>query len=65
MYICLKGVMEMGKQLDDEKLKYIVSSINQIAYGSIVITVHEGDITQIDITEKKRFTTNKKTELKK
>lgn len=42
-------------KLDDEKLKYLTSSLNSIDFGSVVITVHNGQITQIDTTEKKRF----------
>jgi hypothetical protein len=41
--------------IDEEKIKYIVSMLNKLEYGSVVITVHDSDITQIDITEKKRF----------
>lgn len=43
------------KQLDEEKIKYILSKLDKLEYGCIVITVHDSDITQIDITEKKRF----------
>lgn len=46
--------MAKGK-LDDEKLKYLTSSLNNIDFGSVIITVHNGQITQIDTTEKKRF----------
>lgn len=43
------------RKLDNIKLDYIISELKKLDYGSLVITVHEGDITQIDITEKKRF----------
>lgn len=43
------------KEENDVKIKHITSTLEQLEYGSIVITVHDGDITQIDITEKKRF----------
>ena len=43
------------RKIDDSKLDYILSELKKLNYGSLVITVHEGDITQIDITEKKRF----------
>jgi len=42
-------------KLDDEKLKYLAESIDNIEFGLVVITVHNGQITQIDTTEKKRF----------
>ena len=53
----------MKKQIDEDKIKYILSTINQLEYGCVVITVHDSDITQIDITEKKRFTLNKKVDV--
>ncbi len=43
------------QKIDELKLDYIISELKKLNYGSVVITVHEGDITQIDITEKKRF----------
>jgi hypothetical protein len=43
------------RKVDDFKLDYIISELEKLDYGSLVITVHDGDITQIDITEKKRF----------
>ena len=55
----------MKKQIDEEKVKYILATLNELEYGSVVITVHESDITQIDITEKKRFVLNKKAGSKK
>ena len=42
--------------IDELKLKYIISSLKDLEfYGSLNTTVHEGEITQIDVTEKKRF----------
>ncbi|WP_258000314.1 YezD family protein [Bacillus sp. Marseille-P3661] len=49
--------------LDETKVNHILSTLKGIEYGSLVITVHNGEITQIDVTEKKRFTL-KKTENK-
>ena len=48
---------------DDLKLDFIISELKKLNYGSLVITVHEGEITQIDITEKKRFSLTKRTKL--
>jgi hypothetical protein len=44
----------LGK-LDDTKIDHIVSTLEKLDYGSVVITVHDGEITQIETTEKKRF----------
>ena len=50
----------MAKQkLDEEKLQHLTSSLNNIDFGSVIITVHNGQITQIDTTEKRRFTNSK------
>jgi hypothetical protein len=46
---------EKMRQVDELKLDYIISELKKLDYGSLVITVHDGDITQIDITEKRRF----------
>ncbi len=42
-------------KLDDKQLEYLTASLQEIDYGSVVITVHDGQVTQIDTTEKKRF----------
>lgn len=34
--------------------------LKDVQYGSIVITIHDGEVTQVDKTEKKRFTGLKK-----
>ena len=44
----------MGR-IEESKVEHIISSLKDLQYGSIVITVHDGEITQIDTTEKKRF----------
>ncbi|MCT1902568.1 YezD family protein [Oceanobacillus sojae] len=42
-------------KVDDVKLDHILNALEELEYGSVVITVHDGKITQIDTTEKKRF----------
>ena len=42
-------------KLDQVKLDYLKALLEKIDYGSVVITVHDGHITQIDATEKRRF----------
>lgn len=51
-------------KIKESKIDHIVSSIKDIQYGSIVITIHDGEITQVDITEKKRFPVLKRNNLK-
>lgn len=40
---------------DEQKWQYIFSLLEKLDYGSILITVHAGEITQVDVTEKRRF----------
>lgn len=46
--------------VDQAKANYILSILKGLEYGSVVITVHDGSITQIDKTEKTRFAQQKK-----
>ena len=36
-------------------IDYIKEELSSIDYGSIMITIHDGKITQIDTNEKKRY----------
>ncbi|PEQ83837.1 DUF2292 domain-containing protein [Bacillus sp. AFS006103] len=47
--------------MDQAKANYILSILKGLEYGSVVITVHDGTITQIDKTEKTRFALKKST----
>ncbi|ASS93493.1 MULTISPECIES: YezD family protein [Peribacillus] len=44
--------MEKKEEL---KIRHIISSLEDLQYGSVIITIHDGEITQVDTTEKKRF----------
>ncbi|PLS02661.1 YezD family protein [Neobacillus cucumis] len=41
--------------VDKEKIESILAMLKNLEYGSLVITIHAGYITQIDRTEKYRF----------
>lgn len=48
----------MGDQVkatECEKLKVIVEALNDLQFGELQITVHEGKIVQINRIEKQRF----------
>ena len=45
--------------VDKEKIDNILVMLKNLEYGSLVITIHAGNITQIDRTEKNRFATQK------
>lgn len=47
-------------KLKKSHLEYLQESLNDIEFGSVVITVHDGRITQIDTTEKRRFSKTEK-----
>jgi hypothetical protein len=51
--------------LNEDKLQHILSAINKIEYGSLLITIHDGEITQLDSTVKSRFSKTKADQLKR
>ena len=52
----LNGDMTLsaGRPVDDA-VHTIIESLRRIRFGSIAVTVHEGKIVQLDITEKRRI----------
>lgn len=42
-------------KLDEVQWEYVKKCLGAIDFGTVVITVHDGRVTQIDTTEKKRF----------
>lgn len=40
----------------NESLESIRHALERLRFGSITVTVHEGRVVQIDVTEKRRFT---------
>lgn len=42
-------------EVDDVWVERIVGQVNGLEYGSVLITVHDGRIVQIERTERKRF----------
>jgi len=42
-------------KVDEEKINYIITALEKIQYGSLNITIHNGEITQVDCSEKHRF----------
>ena len=41
--------------VDPVKVNFILSTLKDMEYGSVIITVHDGNITQIDKAEKTQF----------
>lgn len=42
-------------KVDDETLNQIRNMIESLQFGSLTIKVHEGEIVQVEVTEKRRF----------
>jgi hypothetical protein len=42
----------------EEGLATIRDALSALSYGSLVLTVHEGRLVQIDVTQRKRFKLN-------
>lgn len=40
---------------DAEPLGIIASALGRIRFGAIQLTVHDGRVTQVDVTERRRF----------
>jgi len=47
--------MARALKVDDVLLERILERLNGLEYGSVLITVHDGKIVQIDRTERKRY----------
>lgn len=41
--------------VDDKKITDIISELKKLKFGSLIITVHDDEVTQIETTEKKRY----------
>ena len=40
-----------------EPVRIVLDALNSLRFGAIQLTVHEGKLVQVDITERKRFHT--------
>jgi hypothetical protein len=41
----------------DDAIALIVEALSKLRFGAINLTVHEGKLVQVDVTERKRFQT--------
>ena len=48
-------VARTGTTLNGDDIEIIRQSLARIRFGAIQLTVHEGKLVQVDITEKRRF----------
>tara|TARA_B100000941_G_scaffold276144_1_gene238554 strand:+ start:266 stop:565 length:300 start_codon:yes stop_codon:yes gene_type:complete len=49
-------IITKGKFADSDPLGLILEALATIRFGAIQLTVHEGKLVQMDVTEKRRFT---------
>ena len=40
-----------------EPVRIVLDALNSLRFGAIQLTVHEGKLVRVDITERKRFNT--------
>ena len=48
-------MIDLSKPENEEKWEEIIEIVDELQYGTVLITVHDNEIKQVDITEKKRF----------
>lgn len=44
-----------GKPPLPESIQSVLNALEQLKFGAIQLTVHEGKLVQVDVTERKRF----------
>ena len=49
--------------INEEVYKLILENLKDLQYGTLLITVHNDEITQLDITKKQRLTYTKSKQL--
>ena len=45
----------LAKEALSEPLSYVLEALNSLKFGAIQLTVHDGKLVQVDVTERKRF----------
>jgi hypothetical protein len=44
-----------SEKLYPEPIRSVIDALSKLRFGAIQLTVHEGRLVQIDVTERKRF----------
>lgn len=48
--------LETAKQAElPEHLRHVAEALDRLRYGVIQLTVHDGKLMQVDVTERRRF----------
>lgn len=51
-----KRTGETSETLYPEPIRAVLDALAKLRFGAIQLTVHEGKLVQVDVTERKRFT---------
>jgi hypothetical protein len=46
---------QRGEEPLPDAIQSVLDALNQLKFGAIQLTVHEGKLVQVDVTERKRF----------
>lgn len=49
-------LIERGQGAATEPLDFVAEALRSMRFGTIQLTVHEGKLLQVDVTERRRFT---------
>ena len=50
-----KDTVVSGKPPLPDSIQTVLDALGQLKFGAIQLTVHEGKLVQVDVTERKRF----------
>lgn len=51
-----RRIDESGAKPLPDSIQSVLDALGQLKFGAIQLTVHEGKLVQVDVTERKRFT---------
>jgi len=51
----MSGLNPVGPRRSDDAIKLIASALERLRFGAISLVVHEGKVTQVEVTERRRF----------
>jgi hypothetical protein len=51
----LKHLGDEAVTVTDPGIKLVIEALDRLRYGAIQLTIHEGRLVQVDVTERNRF----------
>ncbi len=49
------GAEQLGNEPLSEPVRLVLDALKSLRFGAVQLTVHDGKLVQVDITERKRF----------